>query len=211
MRLSTSPETLQELRQFRYPATMRGFLVLLAVLALSTTLLADAANWRTVHVDISVLPDGAISVVERASVLIPEDMTVIKRQYWFDSDEHVTAVRVARVEPDGKETPEQFEMSPWGQLQVKVRPVGEGPQNLDLRIETRVTGVVVPVWTIRRGVRQLDRKPLAQPLDRLKDIVSLWHEAGSRSRYLLDYQFFFPDDQGNLDVQPTLSLAQEWK
>jgi hypothetical protein len=59
----------------------------------------------------------------------------------------------------------------------------------------------------------MDFPAVVPPLDRLKEVVSLWRQAGLHpgSRYLLDYQFFFPDDQNNVDIQPTLSLAREWK
>src|SRR5436305_6972666 len=108
MRFSTSSETLQELPQFRYPATMRRFLIVMAALSLPTTVAADADKWRTIGVEITLLSDGSLSVIERATDLIPEDATVIKRSYWDNSDEHVKIVRVMRVEPGGQETPQPF-------------------------------------------------------------------------------------------------------
>ncbi len=192
---------------------MRRFLVALAALSLPMTVLADADKWRTIDVAITLQSDGSLSVVEHASELIPEDMTLIKRSYWRDSDEHMKVIRVMRVGRDGKETAQAFDVSPWGQLQIKVPRGGEGPQYLDFRVETLVTGVVTPVWSIRRGARRMDFPAVVPPLDRLKEIVSMWQEAGSNpnSRYLLDYQFFFPDDQENPDVRLTLSLAPEWR
>src|SRR5438034_11498838 len=116
MRLSRSLETLQELRQFRYPATMRRFLIALAALTLPATVVADAAKWRTIGVEITLLSDGSLSVIEHATDLMPEDAMVSKRSYWDNSDEHVKVIRVMRMEPGGHETPQPFNVNSWGQL-----------------------------------------------------------------------------------------------
>ena len=186
---------------------MRAAAILLAAFALPLAASADPANWRTIHVDLTLLPDGSLSVVENASVLIPSDATVIRRRYWSDSNERITAVR---IEPDGTEIPQAFTMTPWGQLELKVPAGGEGQRSLRFRVETRVTGVVSPVWSVGRGVRQLDRPAVVEPFDRLREIAAMWRDAAPH-RYLLDYQFFFPEDQNDLDIQPSLTFAREWK
>ncbi len=188
---------------------MRPFLILLALLVPSRPLLGDVPIWRSSDVKVSLLSDGALSVIENGSVFVPEGVSVIKRQYWTDADERVTPIRVMRIESNGTEVPERF-VSPWPGF-VQWNATSGGPPQHEYRIESRVTGVVTPIWGLCCPVRQ--RATLTSPIDRLRETIEVWHDIGPHptSRYLLDYQFFLSEEQEEVALQPTFAFGPEWK
>jgi hypothetical protein len=188
---------------------MRRFAISLALLASAAVAAGDEVIWSSSEVRVTLLPDGALSVADHGNAFIRDGVTVVKRAYSSYADDRVTAVRVVRIEPDGREVPERF-TSPWnGAVQWNVS--SGGPPQRVYRIETRVTGVVIPIWGICCPRRQ--RETFTSPIGRLKEITSFWRESGSHplSRYVLNYQYLFPDQQEPFNVQPSLAFGPQWK
>src|SRR5438128_1726310 len=186
---------------------MRRFLLLAALAPMCAR--ADVAIWNSSDVRVTLGRDGALSVVEQATVFVPEGVSDIERYYWSDADERVKVIRVVRIEANGTEVPESFEWPGGGMIRWKTS-ASSAPQRT-YRIETRVTGVVVPIWSVDFPVRQRDT--FTSPLARLKKLIATWRDLGSNpaSRYVLDYQFLFPDQQQEISLQPSLAFGPEWK
>ena len=163
---------------------------------------SDAPFWRSIDVEVSLEADGSVTVTEKALVENPSGAAAtIKRRYWTDSDEKVQLMSIVPAA--------QNKFEPWGELQLNVPP---GSSNYV--ITTRVTGIVTPVFAVPRGVRSMDpHEFMADPRVRVREILPLWRDFGAqpRSRYLLDYQYFFPEQPQGFVVQPTLSFGDEWK
>ncbi|HEY8133954.1 MAG TPA: hypothetical protein VII12_18910 [Thermoanaerobaculia bacterium] len=176
-------------------------LLLTAALALPATA-SDDPFWRSIDAEISLEADGSVTVTEKAVVENPSGAAAtIKHRYWTDSDEKVQLMSILPSD--------HYKFEPWGELQLNVPP---GVSNYV--ITSRVTGVVTPIFAVPRGVRSMNPHDIVvDPRDRIREILPFWRDHGDqpRSRYLLDYQFFFPDQQQRFELIPSISFGSEWK
>ena len=163
---------------------------------------ADPPFYRSIEAEASLEADGSISLIERELIENPNAApAVLKRRYWTDADEKVSVVSIV---PQS-----QYKFQPWGQLELTVPP---GVTNYT--VTTRVTGAVTPVWAVPRGVRSNDPNDfITDPRDRIREILPIWRDAGPhpRSRYVFDYQYFYPTQHETYVVNPSISFGKEWQ
>jgi hypothetical protein len=165
-------------------------------------LASDPPFFRSIEAEASLEADGSITLTEKELIENPSTAPApIKRRYWTDSDEKIALVSIIPSVP--------HKLEPWGDFKLTVPP---GVTNYT--ITTRITGAVTPVWAVPRGVRSMDTGDIVvDPRERIREILPVWLDRGPnpRSRYLLDYQYFYPEQHETYVVNPSVSFGNEWK
>jgi hypothetical protein len=179
----------------------RRFIFLAAFLALPA-FAADAPFFRVIEAEASLETDGSITLTEKKVIENPTAApAVIKHRYWTDPDEKIQLVSIVPAAP--------YKLQTWGQLEMTVPP-----GVTTYTITTRITGAVTPVWAVPRGERDMNSNAfVTDPRDRIREILPIWKDRGPnpRSRYLFDYQYFFPEQAETYAVNPSISFGKEWK
>ena len=173
------------------------------ILVALPALAADTPFFHSIDVEASLEADGSITLIEKKFIENPSTSpAAIKHRYFTDPDEKVQIVSIVPSVPHKIET--------WGQLEMTVPP---GMTNYT--ITSRITGAVRPVWAVPRGVRSMNPNDfVTDPRDRVREILPIWSDRGAnpRTRYLFDYQYFFPEQsEQTYVVNPSISFGKEWK
>ena len=165
-------------------------------------LASDVPSFRSIEAEASLEADGSITLIEKELIENPSTAPApIKRRYWTDSDEKIELVSVAPSAP--------HKLERWGDFELTVPP---GVTNYT--ITTRITGAVKPLWAVPRGVRSMNTNDIVvDPRERIREILPVWRDRGPnpRSRYLFDYQYFYPNQHETYVVNPSISFGREWK
>jgi len=163
---------------------------------------ADTPSFRSIDAEASLEADGSITLTEKKLIENPSSAdAAINQRYWTDADEKLELKSIVPSAPHKLET--------WGQLEMTVPP---GVTNYT--ITWRITGAVTPVWAVPRGVRDMNSNNfVVDPRDRIREILPIWRDRGPnpRSRYVFDYQYFFPEQSDSYVVNPSISFGKEWK
>ena len=165
-------------------------------------LAADTPFFRSIEAEASLESDGSITLIEKKVIENPSaSPATIKHRYWTDSDEKFEILSIDPAVPHKLET--------WGQLEMTVPP-----GVTSYTITSRIIGSVRPVWAVPRGVRSMNSNDfVTDPRERIREILPIWNDRGAspRSRYLFDYQYFFPEQSETYVVNPSISFGKEWK
>ena len=145
-------------------------------------------DWQSVIVRLSVQPDGTVEMIEWTDVEVPPLVTSLERNYWPGDEQTITFSSVMQMISEDKAAVLDFDSPRAGTVRWNVT---QGTYRF--RIESRLSGAVIPSWSIPRGDRlSADPKFSARrPFDRLRQLLPIWRDA-SRSRYLLDFQYTLP-------------------
>lgn len=144
-------------------------------------------DWRNVIAEFTIRPDGALQVIEWADVVVPDVTQTLERTYWTDSGQWIEFTFVLRMVSEREGFEEKLDTTTPGTVRW---PATAGTHRYV--IQSIVRGVVVPGWSIPRGLHVRD--DALNPVDRLRDALPIWRDAWAdpHHRFLLDYHFDLP-------------------